>query len=378
MAYIYDPNTDDKDKQQQLQGGSTPAPTSAAPSSMGTSGSDKPQQAQGSGSFTNLQSYIRANQGTDAGQRVGSGVLGSADGALDASKKAVDGLNAITPGAGPAAMGGDDEAFLNAKQTAQGFQYSNKNDVPAYQNFANQQADQAKANLDRYNNIFSKYGQGPGTYQGPSKSDVTNQSANALSSITSAQQAANILKGDNKAGRSQLLQTQYGQGKEYASGQNKLDSFLLERNYGDQFDPKFKQASTALAGQTQQTKDLTASKSKAIDDTQSAYTSATDKWRNLLNGAQSTVNAERDFATAAQVEANQLAAANQPAPTPEVQPMTSTDTVSSGTAGDKIGHEQTTTMYPDGSYDVLGEQGEVIHYNADGSIKGTSGTNIFT
>jgi hypothetical protein len=60
------------------------------------------------------------------------------------------------------------------------------------------------------------------------------------------------------------------------------------------------------------------------------------------------------------------------------QPVTTTDTVASGAPGDKIGRDFATTTYPDGSYDVKGPDGEVISYNADGTVKNTSGTNIFT
>jgi hypothetical protein len=52
--------------------------------------------------------------------------------------------------------------------------------------------------------------------------------------------------------------------------------------------------------------------------------------------------------------------------------------VSAADSGTGSAAEQRITTYPDGSYTVKGPQGEIIQYNPDGTIKKTSGTNIFT
>jgi hypothetical protein len=60
------------------------------------------------------------------------------------------------------------------------------------------------------------------------------------------------------------------------------------------------------------------------------------------------------------------------------QPKVTTEQVSAQNSGTGVEGQKITTTYPDGSYDVQGPEGEIIHYNADGTIKSTSGTNIFT
>jgi hypothetical protein len=319
MAYIYDPNLEDKEKQQAMQGGpAAPAPSTAAPTGGSVAAPAKPQ---GSGNFTNLQSYIRANQDTDAGKQVGTGVLNSADDELDSAGKSFQGLESISAGQGPAAMQKEDEDWLSSRSAP-----SQAAAAPGTGPFGNTGGiagvtgskaaaetamTQANQNLDRFNSIFTKYGQGPGSYSGASKDDVAKQQAGTLSALNTATQASANLKGDNQQGRSQLLRSQYGQNRDYSQGENKLDSFLLERNYGDKFDPKFQQQQTQIKDQSGRLDGLAASKTKAIDDTQNAFTTAQERWRTLLNGAQTSVNTERDQAQAALTQAEQAEAAQQ-------------------------------------------------------------------
>lgn len=304
MAYLWDPTKDPN--QQNPMGAGAPPPTPTGTSGTGTQGTSGTAKPTGSGQFTNLQSYIRANENTDAGKQVGSGVLGAPDKSVAESANQVGKLTSMTPGAGPAAMDKADEDFLtNVGTQAPAASPTPKPGAdtvapPGSGPFGNtggiagsagvQQAGQAQVDTaaqdkQRYEDLFKKYGAGPGSYSGTTQQDVSNQVAAAQNAQTLAAQQANVLQGANTSGRSELLKSQYGKDRQYSGGENKLDSFLLERNYGNQFDPKFQAVKGQLTAQENAGKAAETDLNSKIADTQKAYTDTTEKWRALLSGA---------------------------------------------------------------------------------------------
>lgn len=318
MAYAYDPNLDDEqNKTAQDASGSTSAPDTTATSGTGAAPAPKAAASTGSGGFTNIQNYIRANSGTDAGQAAGNSILNSSDTAMKGANQASGAVNALKV-TGPNANNVDDEAFL---KTAADPNHDHGmapiilgSGQTGRQDAATTSSNNAKADTDRFNNIFSSYGTTPGgTYSGPTANDVQAAADGTASAISNAQSANNLLKGDNAAGRAQALKTQYGNNTQYSTGENNLDSLLLERNYGSQFDPKYQQQNTALTNQSNQLTADTAAKNKQITDTQAAYTDSANKWRDLLNGAQSGISQEQTNAVQQRADSDNAAAGDKAA-----------------------------------------------------------------
>lgn len=288
MATIWDPTKDEQQKQSMGAGAPPPTPTgTSGTGTQGTSGTAKPT---GSGQFTNLQSYIRANENTDAGKQVGSGVLGVADNAMKTASTEVGKLTSMTPGAGPAQMDKGDQTWLESQQPGVG--------EPDWRN--------AAANQSKFEGLKTKYGAGAGSYSGPSTQDVSNQIAAAQNAQTAAANQANVLQGGNSAGRSELLKSTYGKDKQYSGGENKLDSFLLERNFGDQFAPKFEQLKGQLTAQETAGKTAGDKLSGDVPKIQKEFTDTNEKWRKLLEGAGTTTAAASDTAATRQAESEQM------------------------------------------------------------------------
>ena len=327
MAYVYDPTKDEK--QQQAMGAGAPPPTPTGTSGTGTQGTSGAAKPTGSGQFTNLQSYIRANENTDAGKQVGAGVLSSPDASIAKTTADVGKLTSMTPGSGPQAMDKADEDFLTSYQAptpAASAPPRPERDTLAppgsgpfggtggLAGAAGQQAsgqaqiDQAAVEKEKYDTIMAKYAKGPGAYSGPSIQDVKDAEAAAIASRDASAKQLGVLKGDNTAGRSELLQSTYGKDKQYSGGENKLDSFLLERNFGDQFDPKFQQGTTKLADLSKTGSDASGKLQSDITGVQKQYTDATEKWRTLLGGAGGAI-AEKEASGQATKQSGDTAAA---------------------------------------------------------------------
>ena len=325
MAYVYDPTKDEK--QQQAMGAGAPPPTPTGTSGTGTQGTSGAAKPTGSGQFTNLQSYIRANENTDAGKQVGAGVLSSPDASIAKTTADVGKLTSMTPGSGPQAMDKADEDFLTSYQAptpAASAPPRPERDTLAppgsgpfggtggLAGAAGQQAsgqaqiDQAAVEKEKYDTIMAKYAKGPGAYSGPSIQDVKDAEAAAIASRDASAKQLGVLKGDNTAGRSELLQSTYGKDKQYSGGENKLDSFLLERNFGDQFDPKFQQGTTKLADLSKAGSDASSKLQSDITDVQKQYVDSTEKWRTLLGAPASAITAQTEKAAQNVAEKDKL------------------------------------------------------------------------
>ena len=284
MSYIYDPTKDPN--QQNPMGAGAPPPTPTGTSGTGTQGTSGAAKPTGSGQFTNLQSYIRANENTDAGKAVGTGVLASPDAAVKESENQVGKLTSMTPGAGPAAMTTADEDWLKSQQPGTG--------EPDWRG--------SPQLREKLTGLQTTYGSGPGEYKGPSLDDVNKNIAAAQNAQTTAATQANVLQGANTAGRSELLQSTYGKDKQYSGGENKLDSFLLERNFGSQFDPKFQAVAAQLKAQETAGQAAGDKLTTDIPKIQKDYADSTEKWRTLLGGASETVSAAEQQAATQRVD----------------------------------------------------------------------------
>jgi hypothetical protein len=212
MAYITDPNIEDDDQLNGAQpqakglGGEGGIIGAGAPASGGGAGAQAKAQQGGqpaptsSGAWTNLNSYLDANQGADA--RMGQGVRGVVDNrAQDYQQKATGVETAGKQGAQAGAVT-DSGVVGQVKAIGQG---------------AGAQGLKKDAFERQYN----------ATYQGPQTASDTAGWGDAKTQAEKVQglgQAA----GQGQAGRETLLNETYGTGgQQYGQGEKRLDSFIL-------------------------------------------------------------------------------------------------------------------------------------------------------
>lgn len=209
MAYVYEDLEDDKDKQQgdgqQLGAGSGVVVSETG----GAKGSEGPKEQTGSGTYTNLQSYLDANKAADMGGKV-SGKLGETiEGAKKAQSESESGFKSA------ADIGSVDynEGLVNeATSTPEGV------------------VSDAQKKSD-----FSKMRDAQ--YAGPQSFNTTDYYQPAYQKTKQATDEASLT--DTESGRSTLLDQYYGSGVNnynYSKGQKNLDQLLIQN------DPRAKEA----------------------------------------------------------------------------------------------------------------------------------------
>lgn len=223
MAYTYDPNLTEEQRQQQAQGqagqgggaaaagGPTPQAGATPKASTSTGGTQ-------SGQFTNLQQYLGAN----ANQQFGSKVAGKVQGDVDTA---------------------------NQTQQQAGQEFGNQ--VTAGTTAYDQQlADEAKNNASDVYNDESKRNKftnmRDAAYKGPNAlTDLGDQYTKAQGANQNAEKAAQQTQSEE--GQKALLGNYYGR-PTYSRGETNLDQFLVQNDKSAQ--PKFQQAREG-AGQLQ-------------------------------------------------------------------------------------------------------------------------------
>lgn len=201
MPTVFDPQFDEKDKEQ-AQGGGGQTLADISGGSVG-SGGPAPQTSapHGSGSFVNLQNYLTANQGQSQAMadKVG-GYVG------DKAQQAQSGLDSVAKDFG--------------SQVQRGTQTVDQSLVDRARNFA----------LDDkgIKSLGNAYQQG---YAGPAYQNWQDQSAAAKGAVDNAYD--NIKATGDYQGEKALLGQVYG-GPQYTRGLQSLDSALISRDQGAQ------------------------------------------------------------------------------------------------------------------------------------------------
>lgn len=196
---------EDKDQNQQgpitLSSGATDGPGSTP-----SQGTNRPQK-KGSGRFTNLQKYIRANQG--AGERIGSQIQGYAGRTQAGAREAEGRLGNIRQN-----IEGERERLGQAGQFAETITGGTGQEVQGL----------AANNLDAITQLRTGQSQLP---------DLQQQTQQNLSQIQQgAEQLGNIAEDvRTEGGRFGLLRSAIG-GPRYTSGQRRLDQLLLQGSQG--------------------------------------------------------------------------------------------------------------------------------------------------
>lgn len=218
----------------------SPSSTPLGPEGSVISGNQPAQQGasgQGSGTFTNLQSYLDANKGRNFGEQVAGKVQGEVNKAYDAESQADTGFRNLS-----------DQGTTRSDQNLLG---QVKSDPNALAN-----------NQDQYNSWLK---QRDAKYSGPNNLVDTQYYNPTQQALTRAQEVAKAT--EDEGGRKAYLQEQYGSGvgrNDYTSGMQNLDNLLISqdpnskaafqsardsaKNAGDQFST-LNSALSAYAGQ---------------------------------------------------------------------------------------------------------------------------------
>lgn len=265
MATQFDPMMDDEKKKQLGGGQAMVNPTG------GTSGaSPAPANKAGSGRFTNLQSYIRANENNAGVDQAVGNLAGAVNTATDNTAKAYNDLSGITAGA----------AAQDTMTDADRRSLDNLgNDI---RNIGGKDYVQSI-----YDETAAKY-QDAGAYSGPSK-DAVDTAYNNFANNMNTQQAA-LTSATDKNARSAALQKMYNGDGQYTAGQGRLDNFLIGRTGAGAFNQAAQNAKTKLSGMsTDSAAQITDTKKGEIGAAQQSYTDLAQKWRGILGGAQERV-----------------------------------------------------------------------------------------
>lgn len=236
MAFDYfQENDEEKDQQSQGQpkalGSESPLVTGNQPQQ--SAGADGEKQS-ASGSFTNLNSYLDANQSLGFGNQVAGKVQQGVTDAENEQQKADQGFRSSV-----------DENVVHKDQSALDSARTNPNEIAG---------DPTKlANFEKMRDA---------RYQGPNTlSDRPELFSPAQQSTDRAYSTANQTK--DEGGRKAFLQQEYGAGQgryNYTTGQQKLDNLLIQN------DPNSRQAFEQTWNNAQQAKNKFGALSTALND----------------------------------------------------------------------------------------------------------------
>lgn len=267
MSFDLTPQDDELEQQNQAapaQAGSTPIGPQAGTllNYSAPAGGKAPGTPTGSGSWTNLQSYLDANQGSGFGQQF----TGNLQNQVDSANQSI----------GSAGKDFQNQVDQNIVQADPNVVNSAVSDPTGFVNDPN--------NISKWNQQFDA------NYAGPSSlSDNATDYNSAQTAVGQAQQAANA--DQSEGGRFALLNKFFGgNGQNYSQGQQSLDNFLLQsdpnvqsglsniNNQATQLTNTWNQVQTDAQNQ--------ASKARGVDEaTSNAAHSAigVDQNGNLLN-----------------------------------------------------------------------------------------------
>jgi hypothetical protein len=265
MAIQFDPMMDDEKKKQLGAGQAMVSPTGGA-----SGASPTPVNKPSSGQFTNLQSYIRANENNAGVDQAVNNLAGAANTATDNTAKAYNDLSGIK--AGDAAQDTMTDADRNSLETI-GNDFRNIGGKDYVQSI--------------YDQTAAKY-QDAGAYSGPDKDSVDTAYSNFANNMNTQQSA--LASATDKNARGAALQKMYNGDGQYTAGQGRLDNFLVGRTGAGAFNQAADNAKTKLAGMsTDSAAQIAETKKGEIGAAQQSYTDLAQKWRGILGGAQDRV-----------------------------------------------------------------------------------------
>jgi curved DNA-binding protein CbpA len=206
MAFINQNQNDQENTQATEVAPATPA-SPVAPISQPSAVATNPQR-KGSGRFTNIQKYIGANQG--AGERLASGVSQRIDAKLNPSVQKTE-KNV-----------GDVRDGILAGQKTLGAGNLLKTQV-SDPNFNATQFAQNQQNVDQ----FTQFRTGAGLDEGALRTQAQNAQIQAQQAQQQAQQLGQQF--GTEQGRQQLLKQTFSPGRNYSSGQQRLDQLFLQQ-----------------------------------------------------------------------------------------------------------------------------------------------------
>lgn len=245
MPYVYDPNLTDEKRRQQSNG-DTEAPSPGQPQALGAQSATvtggAPSSSTGgtqSGQYTNLQSYLGANQGQQFGGKVADRIGQDVDTATSEQNSAGDQFRTKV---GENTVNYDESLAERAKTDASS----------VYGDSAQ------KSSFERMRDA---------NYAGPRGLEDTGEAYTRATGATQNAQKAAELSG-SESGQQALLQNYYGR-PDYTRGQTNLDQFLVQNDEsakpkfanvqqrGQQLGGQFATLKQQLAGQAQTAADAT-------------------------------------------------------------------------------------------------------------------------
>lgn len=245
MPFIYDPNLENEKKRQESNGDTEPV-SPGQPQSLGTQSATvtggAPSSSTGgtqSGQYTNLQSYLTANQGQQFGGRVADRI-------------------------------GQDVDTASREQQSAGDQFRTKVGENTI-NYDENLAERAKSDASSVAGDATQRSQfermRDANYAGPRGLEDTGEAyTRATGATQNAQKAAQL--SSSESGQQALLQNYYGR-PDYSRGQTNLDQFLVQNDEsakpkfanvqqrGQQLSGQFDTLKQQLAGQAQIAADAT-------------------------------------------------------------------------------------------------------------------------
>lgn len=248
MPYVYDPNLTEEKRRQQSNGDTEPASSPGQPQALGapsaTVTGGAPSSSTGgtqSGQYTNLQSYLDANQGQQFGGKVAERIGQDVDTATREQGAAGDQFRAKV---GESTVNYDQDLAERAKTDASSV-YGDSGQ---------------RSNFERMRDA---------SYAGPRGLEDTGEAYTRATGATQNAQKAAQLSG-SESGQQALLQNYYGR-PDYTRGQTNLDQFLVQND--ESAKPKFadvQQRGQALGGQFDTLKQQLAAQAQQAADTTGA------------------------------------------------------------------------------------------------------------